>query len=114
MAAKKTPAEAIPIGGVDFSIHRIRGKRVIFDFELAALYDVPVRVLNQAVTRNAARFPEDFMFRLTAAEQDALNRSQSDPKACTRAFTLEGIAMLSGILNSKRAVEVSLSIIRAL
>ena len=114
MATKKTPAADVAIDKAAFSIHRIRGPRVIFDFELAVLYDVPVRVLNQAVTRNAARFPEDFMFRLTVDEQDALNRSQSDPKARTRAFTLEGIAMLSGILHSQRAVEVSLSIMRAL
>lgn len=93
----------------------------MFDFDLADLYAVDTKALNQAVSRNVARFPEDFMFRLTPQENDALNRSQivtgaqrhRDPRFPPRSFTQEGVAMLSGVLRSKRAIEVNIDIMRA-
>jgi hypothetical protein len=93
----------------------------MLDFDLAELYGVPTKALNQAVTRNAQRFPEDFMFRLSREEAEAMNQSQivtgsqkhRDPRFRPRAFTQEGIAMLSGVLRSKRAVEINVAIMRA-
>ena len=93
----------------------------MLDFDLAELYGVPTKAFNQAVTRNAARFPEDFMFRLSRAEVEAMNRSHivtgsqkhRDPRFTPRAFTQEGVAMLSGVLRSKRAVEINVAIMRA-
>ena len=81
----------------------------------------PTKALNQAVTRNAARFPEDFLFRLSPEEAELSHRSQTvtgsqkhrDPKFSPRAFTQEGVAMLSGVLRSNRAVEVHIGIMRA-
>ena len=99
----------------------LRGHRVILDAELAALYSVPTKALNQAVKRNAERFPDDFMFRLTRAETEALNRSQSvtgsqkhrDPRLLPFAFTEHGAIMAATVLNSPRAVEMSVYVVRA-
>jgi hypothetical protein len=82
---------------------------------------VPTKVLNQAVKRNAARFPEDFMFRLSHAEAEALNRSQSvtgsqkhrDPRFPPHAFTEHGAIMAASVLNSPQAVEMSVYVVRA-
>jgi hypothetical protein len=99
-------------------IHEIRGNKVMLDFDLAALYEVNTKVLKQAVRRNKIRFPEDFMFELTEIEFNTL-RSQivTSTKGGVRympfAFTKQGIAMLSSILNSEKAIEVNISIIRA-
>jgi hypothetical protein len=111
----------VPIERIASTIYLIRGKKVIFDFDLAGLYGVSTKALNQAVSRNADRFPDDFMFRLTAQEMESLNRSQivtgsqkhRDPKFAPRAFTQEGVAMLSGVLRSKRAIDVNVGIMRA-
>ncbi len=111
-------ASLIPIERIASRIYLIRGEKVILDEGLAALYGVPTKVLNQAVTRNRERFPEDFMFRLTVEEW---NRSQTvtgsqkhrDPRYPPRAFTQEGVAMLSGVLRSKKAVEINVAIMRA-
>lgn len=91
----------------------------MLDFDLAELYEVETKVLNQAVKRNINRFPEDFMFQLTKIEWNSL-RSQfvtSKGKGGTRyfpyAFTEQGLAMLSGILNSEKAIEVNILIMRA-
>lgn len=99
-------------------IHFIRGEKVILDSDLAVLYDVEVRILKQAVKRNIERFPSDFLFELTKEESDSL-RSQfvilkrgKHSKYLPFAFTEQGVAMLSGILNSKRAVEVNIEIMR--
>ena len=103
-------------------IYEIRGQKVMLDFELAELYEVETKKLNQAVKRNKDRFPEDFVFQLTSEEWQIL-RSQfvtSKNKAETRggrqylpyAFTEQGVAMLSGVLKSKRAVEVNIQIMR--
>ena len=101
-------------------IYEIRGQKVMLDFELAELYEVETRILNQAVKRNQERFPEDFVFQLTSEEWEALRvRSQIviSPKGGGRqylpyAFTEQGVAMLSGVLRSKRAVEVNIQIMR--
>jgi hypothetical protein len=103
------------------SILEIRGKRVILDYELAKLYEVETKALKQAVRRNIDRFPEDFMFQLTKEEWKFL-RSQSvtleigkghHPKYLPFAFTEQGVAMLSAVLNSQRAVQTSVLIMRA-
>lgn len=94
---------------------------MLLDAELAALYSVSTKVLNQAVKRNAARFPEDFMFRLTRAEAVALNRSQfvtgsqkhRDPRFPPCAFTEHGAIMAATVLSSARAVETSVYVVRA-
>ncbi len=107
----------IPIERIARQIYLIRRRKVMLDSDLATLYGVPTKALNQAVTRNRERFPEDFMFRLTAEEW---NRSQSvtgsqkhrDPRYPPRAFTQEGVAMLSSVLRSQRAVEVNIAIMR--
>ena len=102
------------------AIHRVRGHNVMLDSDLADLYDVQVKVLNQAVKRNRKRFPPDFMFRLTVHEAESL-RSQivtSKPRRGGRrtapyAFTEQGVAMLSSVLSSERAIEVNVAIMRA-
>jgi hypothetical protein len=99
----------------------IRGTKVMLDADLAELYGVSTKALNQAVKRNIQRFPEDFMFRLDAAEVDILNRSQivtgsqkhRDPRFPPFAFTEHGALMLGNVLRSERAVEVSLMVVRA-
>ena len=102
------------------AIHRLRGHNVMLDSDLADLYDVQVKVLNQAVKRNRRRFPPDFMFRLTVHEAESL-RSQivtSKPRRGGRrtapyAFTEQGVAMLSSVLRGSRAVRVNIAIMRA-
>ena len=100
-------------------IHLIRGQRFMLDSDLAAIYGVPTKRLNEQVARNPGRFPEDFMFRLTQDEFEAL-RSQIATSKIGRggrrflplAFTQEGVAMLSGVLNSPRAVQANIAIMR--
>ncbi|MCU0461054.1 MAG: ORF6N domain-containing protein [Bacteroidales bacterium] len=99
-------------------IHIIRGEKVMLDFDLATLYSAETRTLKQAVKRNIKRFPEDFMFVLSASEWKevitncdnlgAIKFSPSRPFA----FTEQGVAMLSSILNSERAISVNIQIIR--
>ena len=92
----------------------------MLDYDLAELYEVPTKALNQAVKRNIQRFPSDFMFRLTHDEWD-LMRSQNvtasqkkrNVSATPYAFTEQGLAMLSGILNSDKAINVNIAIMRA-
>jgi phage regulator Rha-like protein len=103
------------------SILILRDQRVILDRELAALYGVTTKRLNKQVKRNAERFPEDFLFRLTRTETEVLNRSQittgsqkhRDPKYPPYAFTEHGAIMAATILNSPRAVEMSVYVVRA-
>ena len=104
-------------------IYEIRGRRVMLDFDLAELYQVETRTLKQAVRRNIERFPEDFMFRLSTDEANKLidiGRSQNvipqDYNIGSSemfAFTEEGVAMLSGVLRSKTAVQANIAIMRA-
>jgi hypothetical protein len=99
----------------------LRGHRVLLDAELAALYGVTTKRLNEQVKRNAARFPADFIFRLTRTEIVALNRSQNatgsqkhrDPRFTPYAFTEHGAIMTATILSSPRAVEMSVYVVRA-
>ena len=100
-------------------IFLIRGEKVIMDYTLAQLYEVEVRILKRAVRRNIQRFPGDFMFELTEAEYLSL-RSQFGilkrgvhSKFLPFAFTEQGVAMLSGILNSQGAIKVNIAIMRA-
>jgi hypothetical protein len=102
-------------------MYRIRGQKVMLDSDLAALYEVATKVLNQSVRRHRERFPEDFMFQLND-EELADWRSQivtSNPsvrmglRRAPYAFTEHGVAMLSSVLNSQRAVEVNIAIVRA-
>jgi hypothetical protein len=100
------------------SIYVIRGEKVIMDFTLAHLYDVEVRILKRAVKRNSDRFPNDFMFELTREENASLRshfgmlKRGQHSKFLPYAFTEQGVAMLSGILNSPRAIQVNIAIMR--
>jgi hypothetical protein len=117
------PKSSLPIPAVSEEtivekIYIIRGQKVMLDRDLAEMYGVEVRVLNQAVKRNSIRFPEDFMFRLTKEEDDSL-RSQfvilkrgKHSKYFPNAFTEQGVAMLSSVLNSETAIQVNIQIIR--
>lgn len=99
-------------------IYEIRGHKIILDFDLAELYGVETKALNQAVKRNIARFPEDFMFRLTVEEwMRSQNVTASQIKRNTKvtpyAFTEHGVSMLASILRSGKAVQMSIAIVRA-
>lgn len=119
-SVKKAKAPAVPVDGIARAITVLRGHKVLLDENLAALYGVETRVLVQAVKRNAARFPTDFMFQLTDLEWNAL-RSQSviskpgrgGRRYAPYAFTEQGVAMLSSVLNSERAIAVNIEIMRA-
>jgi hypothetical protein len=110
----------VPAERIEHAILVLRGQKVMLDSELAALYEVPVKALNQAVKRNLDRFPEDFMFQLSQEEATSL-RSQSVTSKAGRggrrtepyAFTEQGVAMLSSVLSSPRAVQVNIEIMRA-
>jgi DNA repair exonuclease SbcCD ATPase subunit len=111
----------IPIELIERRIFLIRGQKVMLDADLAELYQVPTRNLNQAVRPNRGRFPADFMFQLTEQEAAAL-RSQlvilekgrgRYSKYAPPAFTEHGVAMLSSVLNSERAMQMNILIIRA-
>lgn len=117
MAAK----ELIPIEKIPESIYLIRGRRVMLSADLASLYGVEPRVLAQAVKRNVERFPEDFMFQLNKEEVNFL-RSQTvilkkgrgqHSKYPPYAFTEQGVAMLSSVLRSRKAIQVNIEIMRA-
>jgi hypothetical protein len=119
MAIKNT--QLIPSERIERSILLIRGYKVMLDHDLAELYEVPTKVLIQAVKRNMERFPEDFMFQLNKEELEDW-RSQfvtSNPslkmglRRAPYAFTEQGVVMLSAVLRSKRAVQVSIAIARA-
>jgi len=96
----------------------IRGKKVMLDRDLAALYEVPTHRLNERVKRNLKRFPEDFMFRLTNVEKEEVIANCDNLKTLKytpispNVFTEHGILMLSSILNSERAIEVNIQIMR--
>jgi hypothetical protein len=122
------------IKSIQNRIYEIRGERVMLDRDLAVLYEIEAKVLNQAVKRNSKRFPKDFMFQLTMAESEDLrfqietsensnsSRSQfvtlktgrgSNIKYLPYVFTEQGVAMLSGILNSDKAIAMNIAIMRA-
>jgi len=108
----------IPQGVIEQKIFVIRNHRVMLDKDLAKLYEVETRDLNKAVSRNLDRFPEDFMFQLTEKEFQNLKfhfgtSSWGGTRKRPRAFTEQGVAMLSSVLRSKRAVHVNIAIMRA-
>jgi phage regulator Rha-like protein len=114
-------SELIPKNLVEQKIIMLRGKKVMLSQDLAELYGVEVKVLNQAVKRNIERFPGDFMFQLTSSEVTVL-RSQIvtlEPgrgrysKYLSYAFTEQGVAMLSSVLRSRKAIRVNIEIMRA-
>ena len=117
----KANASLVQTERVEKLILIIRGHKVLLDSDLAVLYGVETKVLNQAVRRNRDRFPSDFMFQLTADEVAELNRSQivtgpqkhRDPRFRPYAFSEQGVAMLSSVLRSKQAVAVNIEIMRA-
>jgi hypothetical protein len=107
----------VKVERIEQAILQVRGLKVMLDRDLAELYGVETRVLNQAVRRNAERFPADFMFKLTRDEIVRISQSviSSDLKfsKSVHAFTQEGVAMLSSVLNSSRAIRVNIEIMRA-
>lgn len=120
-ATSTTERSLVPAERIESAILILRGHRVILDEHLAALYEVEVKVLNQAVRRNLDRFPDDFMFQLSTDEA-AFLRSQTVTLKAGRgrhrkylpyAFTEQGVAMLSSVLRSKQAVAVNIEIMRA-
>ena len=119
MQARRTGV--LPIEQITRSILIFRSHKVLLDSELARLYGVQTKALNQAVKRNSERFPGDFMFRLNRVEAQALNRSQSvtgspthrNPRFAPYVFTEHGSIMAATILNSPGAVEMSIYVVRA-
>ena len=113
---KKTKA-LIPEEKIVGKIINVRGIRVILDSYLAEMYGVETRVLNQAVSRNIKRFPEDFMFELTRDEILRISQIVTSPRIKfskrVRVFTEQGVAMLSSVLKSGPAIEVNIAIMRA-
>ena len=108
----------VPREGIEKRILLLRGLKVILDADLAKLYGVETFNLNKAVTRNLDRFPDDFMFQLTSQELRNLIfqcgiSSWGGTRKLPRAFTEQGVAMLSSVLKSKRAVHVNIAIMRA-
>jgi phage regulator Rha-like protein len=122
------------IKSIQNRIYEVRGERVMLDFDLASLYEVGTKVLNQAVKRNIKRFPKDFMFRLTPDEWQGMwsqfvttseiqstmrsqfvtaSQNKRNTKVTPYAFTEQGVAMLSGILNSDKAIAMNIAIMRA-
>jgi hypothetical protein len=148
MIVNTKPEHMVTIESIQNRIYTIRGERVMLDFDLAVLYEVETKVLNQAVKRNMLRFPEDFMFRLTAEEWNDLKSQVFSPpnsqfdmrsqfvtftspentstsmlipanasskragKYQPHAFTEHGIAMLSGVLHSEKAIRMNIAIMR--
>jgi ORF6N domain len=119
MSSKST--ELLPLERITSHIHLLRGEKVLFDFDLAKLYGVETKVLLQQVRRNVERFPKDFCFQLGREEFAALRSqfvtSKTERRGGTRyrpcAFTEQGVAMLSSVLRSPRAVQVNIAIMRA-
>ena len=110
----------VPIERIGQKIYFIRGERVILDSDLAAIYGVETRVLNQAIRRNIDRFPDDFSFPLTRAEHDSLmsqivisKAGRGGRRKLPLVFTEHGALMAANVLNSKRAVEASVQVVRA-
>jgi hypothetical protein len=119
MSEKPENHSVIPAKRIEHAIYSIQGHRVMLDADLAKLYGVPTKSLNLAVRRNADRFPGDFMFQLTPEEWDRLrfqfetSKGRGGRRYLPNAFTEQGVAMLSSVLKSKRAVAVNIQIMRA-
>jgi hypothetical protein len=109
----------LPVQIIERKIYLVRGQKVMLDRDLAEMYGVPTKQLNQQVRRNLSRFPRDFMFQLTAAEDSSLRsqivtskKSRGGRRYAPFVFTEQGIAMLSSVLNSERAIQVNIAIMR--
>jgi len=111
--------EMMQLQTIQSKIYEIRGQRIMFDFDLAELYGTETKYLKRSVRANSQRFPPDFMFELTHEEWDNLrcNFSTSNQRGGTRympfAFTEQGVSMLSSVLNSDKAIEMNIAIMRA-
>jgi hypothetical protein len=109
----------IPEVTIETRIHEVRGKKVMLDSDLAALYEVETGQLKRAVRRNIDRFPDDFMFNFSKEEYDSLRcqfgtlKRGEHAKYLPYAFSEQGVAMLSSVLNSARAIQVNIQIMRA-
>jgi len=109
----------VPIEVIERKIYLIRGQKVMLSMQLAALYGVETRALNQAVKRNIHRFPEDFMFQINESEvgqlvsQNVIPHKKYFGGSLPYAFTEQGVAMLSSILNSEQAIKINIAIMRA-
>jgi hypothetical protein len=109
----------VPVMGMEAGIYLLRGQKVMFDADLARLYGVETKILNKAVQRNLERFPADFMFQIDRKElanlrfQFGISSSHGGKRYLPHVFTQEGIAMLSSVLRSPRAVQVNIEIMRA-
>jgi len=109
----------VPIESIVNKIVFLRGEKVLLDHDLAELYGVETKQLKRAVRRHISRFPQDFMFELTKKEHDSLRyqfgtlKRGEHSKYLPMVFTEQGVAMLSSVLNSERAIEVNIAIIRA-
>src|SRR3990172_10103607 len=115
---RKPKTDLLPQESIEGKIFTVRGKRVMLDRDLASLYGVATGNLNKAVSRNIERFPEDFMFQLTKEEFKNLifhfgTSRWGGTRKLPRAFTEQGVAMLSSVLKSKRAIQVNIQIMRA-
>jgi len=116
---KRMEVSLIPQERIESKIFLIRGKKVMLDRDLAILYGVETRVFKQAVRRNMDRFPQDFMLELTQQEKEEVITICDNPEsikfspANPYVFTEQGVAMLSSVLNSKRAIKVNIEIMRA-
>lgn len=126
MPKKTTALQLVPVEIIERRILLIRGHKVMLDSHLAELYQVPTKRLNEAVKRNRKRFPDDFMFQLTIHEADALvshsvianlrsqnaTSSHGGRRYLPYVFTEQGVAMLSSVLNSERAIAVNIAVMR--
>ncbi len=108
------------IQSIQNRIYELKEERVMLDFDLAALYEVPTKALNQAVKRNIKRSPKDFMFRLTLTEWQSIrsqnvtaSQSKRNTNVTPYAFTEQGVVMLSVVLNSDKAINMNIAIMRA-
>ena len=115
-----TTSLSLSVQLIERRIYLIRGQKVLLDFDLAELYGVTTSRLNERVTRNRKRFPKDFMFRLTRKEAEILrshfaisSKGHGGRRYLPCAFTEQGVAMLSTVLNSEQAIEVNIAIMRA-
>jgi len=108
----------VPVTVIEGKIYLVRGQKVMVDRDLAKMYGVSTMVLNQAVKRNAERFPRDFMFKLSLGEaqnlisQIVISNAHGGSRKCPSVFTELGIAMLSSVLRSPRAIAVNIQIMR--
>ena len=122
MPARKSPVSnlPVPVALIERRIYLIRGHKVMIDVDLGQLYDVPTYRLNEAVKRNRRRFPADFMFPLNKQEAKSLTsqfaiskKGRGGRRTLPYAFTEQGVAMLSSVLKSERAIDVNIAIMRA-